>query len=186
MNSTLNFYKGLTNDSTIDDLSITSCTCGAFTVDTVTVKNITASHYYGLLCQVMSTAMFNPEMGFSFDPAVNTFTIYLNDGGIPLSRLASGAYSSVDQALTLVSRDANNSTTMNTLAITGSLSCANGVFLGLLTATANPLSTVSRSNQIQCTSAGAGIFPIMLAGNLTGYITVYSDNLNNLTYIIST
>ena len=72
MNTTTNFYKGLTNDDTIDDLTVGSCNCGTFNVN-----SITASHYYGIITEVINTSMLFPEIGFSFDPAVNTFSIYL-------------------------------------------------------------------------------------------------------------
>ena len=44
MNTYQTFYKGLTNDDTIDELTVSTCVCGTFTADTINVNSITASH----------------------------------------------------------------------------------------------------------------------------------------------
>ena len=87
MNTTTVFYKGLTNDDEMDDLTVNSCTCQTLNGDTLTVNSITASHYYGLLTQLLNASdpsLFNPEMYFGFDISTNTFTIQLYDDAIPL------------------------------------------------------------------------------------------------------
>ena len=171
MNTNNNFtYQGLLNRNIGS-----SATCDNMNATTITVTNLTVTHLLGILCQVSNTAIGNPEITFSFDPITNTFTIYLNNSSIPLSRLDPAIYASNATPSTLVFRDATNSSTMNNLTISN-----------LFTATVNSLSCVSRSNLIQCTSVGAGIYPIMLAGNLTGYINAYADNSNSLTYSRST
>ena len=116
MNTTTNFYKGLTNDDTIDDLTVGSLNCGTFNVN-----SITASHYYGIITEVINTSMLFPEIGFSFDPAVNTFSIYLYDDSIPLARLSASTYDSLAVPRTLVWRDDDNFSEMYELRITNLL-----------------------------------------------------------------
>ena len=113
MNTNNNFtYQGLLNRNVGN-----SATCDNMNATTITVTNLTVTHLLGILCQVSNTVIGNPEMTFSFDPIINTFTIYLNNSSIPLSRLSTNIYASNATPSTLVFRDATNSSTMNNLTI---------------------------------------------------------------------
>lgn len=169
------FYKGLINSS---EISAESCSCADGVFDTINVNSLTASHIYGIICEVINTSILFPEIGFSFDPAVNTFSIYLYDDSIPLSRIRTSAYSSTATASTLVFRDATNSTTMYNLTVSG-----------LLSATSNPLSVVSHSNEVYVQSDN-GNQEFYLTGTPTSgtsnYYPLHADNSGNISFNANT
>ena len=128
MNTNNNFtYQGLLNRNVGN-----SATCDNMNATTITVTNLTVTHLLGILCQVSNTAIGNPEMTFSFDPITNTFTIYLNNSSIPLSRLSTNIYASNATPSTLVFRDATNSSTMNNLTISNLFNATSGSFADTL------------------------------------------------------
>lgn len=140
--------------------------------DDITCDSITAQHYYNIGCETLNTSFVNPELTLSFDPTNNMFTLHLYDSSIPLSRLVVGMYDSLAVPETLVFRDATNSTTLNTLIVSG-----------LLTATANTNSVVSNANLINLTNSTTNQYnPIVFITNslVNGYKDLNYDNLNHL------
>lgn len=174
MNSNLQAsYQGLLNRNI--GTSITCDTMNATTIssDILNVNSITASHYYGIICQTLNTSFVNPEITIGFDPSNNTITLQLFDSAIPLSRLVVGSYDSLATPSTLVFRDSYNSTTMDTLIVSN-----------VLSATANALSTVSRSNtlSITTTTLNQNYYLPLLDTMTAGYKMMYSDTNNGLMY----
>ena len=140
--------------------------------DDIICYSITAQHYYNIGCETLNTSFVNPELTLSFDPTNNMFTLHLYDSSIPLSRLVVGMYDSLAVPETLVFRDATNSTTLNTLIVSG-----------LLTATANANSVVSNANLINLTNSITNQYnPIVFITSslVNGYKDLHYDNLNHL------
>ena len=140
--------------------------------DDIICDSITAQHYYNIGCETLNTSFVNPELTLSFDPTNNMFTLHLYDSSIPLSRLVVGMYDSLAVPETLVFRDATNSTTLNTLIVSG-----------LLTATANTNSVVSNANLINLTNSTTNQYnPIVFITSslVDGYKDLHYDNLNHL------
>ena len=178
MNSNLQAsYQGLLNRNIGTNITCDAMNATTISSSTLNVNSITASHYYGIICQTLNTSSVNPEITIGFDPTINTITLQLFDMSIPLTRLSLSMYSSTATPSTLVFRDSYNSTTMDTLIVSN-----------VLSATANALSTVSRSNTLSMTttSLNQSYFLPLLDTMTSGYKLLYVDSDNGLYYNPST
>ena len=171
------------SEISVDGIDVSNLNCDSIITTDLTISgNLTGLN-------TSTNSIFN----YTYTPSTRTFALSLaTQPGINyiLITNSSGIFQSVlftPLIYPLLSGSApilyNNTTGIFSLDTTIS---QNETFTGLLTATSNASSTVSRSNLILCSTIGTSTYPIIFGSTISGYINIYSDSSNSLTYNIGT